>query len=1287
VIHNEHEVGLEIAAYDVSIPLVIDPVLIYSTYLGGSATDSGNAIAVDSLGNAYVTGSTASLNFPTVTPLQVAGGAPDADAFVSKLNASGTALLYSTYLGGGNDDQGNGIAVDASGNAYVTGWTLSTNFPTTAGAVQTTSGGANDAFVTKLNSTGTAIAYSTYLGGNGNDVANGIAVDSSGSAYVTGITNSSNFPTTSGAFQTAFGGGSTPASNGDAFVTKLNTTGTAFSYSTYLGGNGLDYGNAIALDSSGNAYVTGSTLSTNFPTTTGALQTAFGGASSTSASLGDAFVTKLNSAGAAVMYSTYLGGNGGDAGTGIAVDSSGNAYVAGSTQSTNFPSVNPFQAALAGSQNAFISKVNSTGSALAYSTYLGGTGADQANSIALDSSGNAYVTGATSSTNFPLTSGAFQINFAGGSNDAFVANLAAAGSGLLYSTYLGGSGDDRGLGIAVDASGNAYVTGNTSSSNLPVISPIQASLGGGIDAFVAKIGATNPLPTLTSLSPASAVAGSLGFTLTVNGSNFVAGAVVQWNGATRSTTFVSTSQLTASIPASDIAIAGTAQVSVLDPSPGGGASNSLTFTIVASGGNLVPTLTSLSPSTATAGGAGFVLVASGQNFVSGSVVLWNGSNRTTTFVSSTQINASIPASDVAAAGTAQVTVFNPAPGGGISNGLAFAINNPLPALTGMSPANATAGGAQFTLTVSGTGFVSTSVVNWNGSARTTTFVSSTQLTAMITAGDIAAAGTASVTVSNSAPSGGVSNALTFSIVVSGNNPVPMILSLAPSTANAGASAFTLTVNGLNFIASSSVQWNGSARPTTFVSSTQLTATIPASDIPASGSAQITVFNPAPGGGTSNAVTFAINPPGFNPVPIVGSLSPSSTVAGSGSFTLTVNGSNFVASSIVQWNGNARPTSFVSSAQLQATIPASDVALAATALVTVLNPAPGGGISNALTVTINAVAPNPVPTLTSLSPPSGPAGGLSFTLTVNGSNFVPGAVVQWNGATRPTTVVSASQLTASISSGDIAAVGTAAVTVLNPAPGGGSSNALTFTITSQPIVNPGGTVNAASFSNLPLAAGSIASVFGANFASSNTNAASLPLPTTLGGATVLINGSAVPLFAVTPQQINFQIPRELEGQSQATLTVTASGTSSPVTINLGNFNPGLFATNQQGTLQGAILIANTASVVAPVGTFPGSRPASRGEFISIYCTGLGPVSNPPAFGAPASSNPLSLTITTPTVNVGGIPARVAFSGLAPGFVGLYQVNVLVPDGVAASNSVPVVLNIGGVTSNTVTIAVQ
>jgi uncharacterized protein YdgA (DUF945 family) len=374
-------------------------------------------------------------------------------------------------------------------------------------------------------------------------------------------------------------------------------------------------------------------------------------------------------------------------------------------------------------------------------------------------------------------------------------------------------------------------------------------------------------------------------------------------------------------------------------------------------------------------------------------VQWNGSNRATDYVSATQLTALITAADIATAVTASVTVVNPSPGGGISNAQSFTINNPTPTLTSLSPSSTTAGGSAFMLTVSGSNFVLGSRVRWNGSDRSTIYVSATQLTAAITAADIASAGTADVTVANPSPGGGASSALSFTI----NNPTPSLTSLTPASATVGGAAFTLTVNGSNFVSTSSVMWNGSSRTTTFVSSTQLTAAITAADIASAGTASVTVVNPSPGGGTSSAQMFSLN----NPVPSISSLSPSSAIAGSAAFTLTVNGTNFVSSSTIQWNGSNRTTTFVSSTQLTATIPASDIATVGSANVTVVNPSPGGGMSSALSFIIN----NPVPSITSLSPASATVGGAAFTLTVTGTNFLSTSALQWNGSSRTTTLVS------------------------------------------------------------------------------------------------------------------------------------------------------------------------------------------------------------------------------------------------------------------------------------------
>ncbi len=401
-------------AYDAGQPLTIDPVLSYSTYLGGNGEDEGFAIAVDSSGDAYVTGETPSTNFPTLNPFQAnnSGGA----AFVSKFNASGT-LVYSTYLGGTGSTEGLGIAVDAAGDAYVAGATYSENFPTSTGAFQTTLAGDDDAFVTKLNPSGSALLYSTYIGGDSQDYATAIAINSAGNAYITGLTQSENpdqaFPTTAGALQTTFHGSAV------AFVTELNTAGTGLVYSTFLGGSDYDHGSGIALDASGDAYVTGYAESPDFPTTAGAVQPTFSGAND------DAFVTEVNPSGTALVYSTFLGGNDNTEGNAIAVDSSGDAYVTGCTESTNFPTTTgAYQTTFAGGSgqggfgiyggDVFVSKLNPAGTALDYSTYLGGDNDDIGNGIAVDAAGDAYLAGETDSTDFPTTASACSRTARGG---------------------------------------------------------------------------------------------------------------------------------------------------------------------------------------------------------------------------------------------------------------------------------------------------------------------------------------------------------------------------------------------------------------------------------------------------------------------------------------------------------------------------------------------------------------------------------------------------------------------------------------------------------------------------------------------------------------------------------------------------------------------------------------------------------------------------------------------------------------------------------------------------------
>ncbi len=492
VLKTGDQVGFQVADYDATKPLVIDPVLVYSTFLGGSQSDIGNSIAVDSSGSAYVVGSTNSLDFPTNSPLQPALSGTLNDVFVAKLNPQGTALVYSTYLGGDGNDYGFAVAVDGSGNAYLTGYTLSDNFPSTAGALQAHRSAGADAFVTKLNPNGLALVYSTYLGGQATEMSTAIAVDATGNAFVTGSISSEGLSTPN-VVQPRIRG------DMDCFVAKLNPSGSTLVYFTYLGGSQEEGGASVAIDSGGNAYVTGTTFSLDFPTVR-AIQASFGGGRD------DAFVAKINATGSSIVYSTYLGGSSFDLGNHIAVDSTGNAYVVGFTDSTNFPTANPIQASLGGRRDVFLAKLNPTGSAFVYSTYLGGDNDDQGYGVVADPSGNTYLTGGTASINFPLAD-PLQSHL-GGNGDAFVAKVNPTGSGLIYWTFLGGSKGDYGLGIALDDSGNAYVTGGTFSPNYPTTpwAP-QPFFGGtinryhdsGSDAFISKISESATLPDSITL--------------------------------------------------------------------------------------------------------------------------------------------------------------------------------------------------------------------------------------------------------------------------------------------------------------------------------------------------------------------------------------------------------------------------------------------------------------------------------------------------------------------------------------------------------------------------------------------------------------------------------------------------------------------------------------------------------------------------------------------------------------------------------------------------------------------
>jgi len=871
--HNR--AGFALGSYDRSKPLVIDPVLSYATYLGGSDWDYTAAIAVDAAGNAYLTGLTSSLDFPvTAGSFQLANTASSTNgsstAFVAKLNASGTALLYATYLGGSGvggyveGDIGNSIAVDSSGNAYVAGWTYSSDFPLSTYAYQRTNlaaaanGGATG-FVSKLNPTGASLLYSTYLGGSVLDFATTLVLDSSDNAYVAGFTFSGDYPATSGAYQTSNKSFNNGNGGWNAFVSKLNPAATvaksSLVYSTYLGGSGESEENlafsglgyyaaeGLGVNSLGDAYVAGFANSSDFPVTGSAYQKTNlayteGGTNLT--------VSKLNPTGTGLIYSTYIGGNSptGDYSTALAIDGSGDAYVTGFTFSSTYPTTTgAFQTQSFSSGNtAFVTKLNPTGSGLVYSTFLGGSGTDAAYALAVDSTLDAYLTGETGSTDFPLTGNAFQSTNAAaeqGGYTAFLTELNPAGGAAVYSTFLGGSVAESGYGVALGSAGAVYLTGFTASPDFPVTpDAFETIYNSAVNtAFVAEfdLGAAPAtqatVTTLTSSANPQAPGGAVTFTATVapvSGTGTPAGNVVfsvDEGAVTKTVALNSKGQATyldSSLAQGQHYILASYAGSSTYASSGAGLNQSIAYP--------PPAISSLSPFVANAGGTGFTLTVNGSNYYSGATVTWTTTTGatllTTSYVSATQLTAQVPMSLIATANSAEVTVSSL---GGTSAPSTFTItaNTALPLLLSLSPELTLAGGSQFTLIVSGANFAANAVVLWNGEVRQTTAVSATELKATILASDIAAEGTALVTVANPAPNAGTSTALPFAVQAS--TPVAAITGASLADTSDADGNYALSLTGTGFVPGSKVQLDGRTLATAYVSPYQLSALVPTGD--------------------------------------------------------------------------------------------------------------------------------------------------------------------------------------------------------------------------------------------------------------------------------------------------------------------------------------------------------------------------------------------------------------------------------------------------------------------------
>lgn len=832
------EVRLALGGYDRTKPLVIDPTIVWSTYLGGPNQDNGYAMAIDPAGAVYLAGTTTG-SYPTLTPAQASYGGGAEDVIVSKFSTSGT-LVYSTYLGGSGDDIGRGIAVDAIGNAYITGQTNSTNYPALNPA-QATLGGGYDAFVTKLGPTG-SLVYSTYLGGPNNEDSWGIAVDSTGSATIVGSAVAG-FPTLNG-YQSTFGGGT-----GNGLVARFAPGGT-LAYATYLGGNGYDFLRGVAVDSSGAAYIAGNSSSTNFPVVN-ALQSTLGGSGAT-----NVVVVKMSTTGTPV-YSTYLGTNGNAFGHAIAVDSSGSAYIGVQTTTGGIPLVNATQPTFGGgTYDGGVVKLSPSGAQILYSTYLGGTTDDNINAIGVDNSGGLYVTGFTGG-GFP-TLNPSQATYGGSTYDSFVVSLNPAG-GLVFSTYLGGSGNDVGFGIAADVSGNMYVGGWSTSTNYPVSGAYQAANAGSADVTVTKLSPVGTPSTarIFTIGPDSALAGtSTALTITLGGSGFVSGATVYMGSTALSTTFLFSGGVSATVPTNLMTAVGPQLVTVMNP--GQMPSNAVVFQVTSSAPT--PVISTANPSWTyypTTGllGSKFMNVT-GSNFQSGMTFTWNGTTLTGVIFNgfySGQAQVTVPTNLIQTPGLVTLTATNP--GGSASTAVTFTIPT-LRTVASVTPSTVSAGSGPVTITLTGTGFAAGDAVvvspipNGQPFYQTTQVVNSTTATATVPAAFFATAQTLQAWLNTIAVAGGAGSSGYYS-----SNQLPlMVLGCSYSQNGSGISVASTASTG-----SFTLTTTAGCPYSTVSDSSWLTITSGGSG---TGSATIAFSAAANTGGPRTGTIFVLNGQGF-----------------------------------------------------------------------------------------------------------------------------------------------------------------------------------------------------------------------------------------------------------------------------------------------------------------------------------------------------------------------------------------------------------------------------------------
>jgi uncharacterized protein (TIGR03437 family) len=762
----------------------------------------------------------------------------------------------------------------------------------------------------------------------------------------------------------------------------------------------------------------------------------------------------------------------------------------------------------------------------------------------------------------------------------------------------------------------------------------------------------NVSPVIGTITPAAVLAGSAAVTITVTGIGFTRREVLVLNASGQQSVlipaYVNSATLTAVIPADALSVVRSATIHVLDPLYGN-TSASLPFDVRAA-----PVITSAVPNPFDAGGAYFLMTITGTGFVPGSAVIWPGGARLgVTYVSATRLQVAITPELRSVSGT-----FNLAAGdstGAASNAYPITVS---PVLLTVSPTAAVVAGPAITITVTGAGFTRNNVVVLHASGPSsqlvTAYVNPAILTAVIPAAALSIAGAAAVQVIDTlGPGRSLTQPFTISPVI------PTITSLSPRAATAGASGFVMSVTGTNFLPGATVLWNASPLATTFVSAAQLTAAIPAGLLGTMPSAAITVANPS--GAVSSSAAFTIDPQG----PTISTLSPTTAIAGAASFTIAVTGLNFPVNGVLRWNGSPLATTFVSATQVTAAVPAGLIAAAGAASLTLINP--GGLISNTAAFTIHP----PAPTLTNVSPAGVTAGGQAFTLAVSGTGFLSGAVAQWNGMLLATTVTSVSQLTALVPASLIAGAGAAAITVALP---GVISNALALSVT-PPVPAVTSIVNTASLLP-PIAPGSLISIYGANLAAGDAAAPSMPLPYSLIGTSVTINGSPVPLAFVSSTLIHAQAPFETKVGTATVLIQTGTVKSAPVTFEVILAAPGV------------LTIPGSDHAIAQ--NYPGGAmnspesPVQPGQYVVVYLTGQGPVDPPALTGAASPASPVSAPLAPILAQVGGKEATIAFAGLAPGFVGLLQMNIVIPE--VDTGEQPLEVSIGGEPANTTRLSV-